>query len=331
MEEQLRQEILQKMRDEFSDEQINKLEAVLDIVLYKYKIEQDCHEIIIRDNTNDRLLQRFLSTKLVEGKSKKTVCRYRLILKIMIDYFGKSVKEINTDDLRYYLARYQQDRNVCNNTLDGMRRIFSSFFTWLNDEGHINRNPARMLKQIKVERVIRKPFSDEEREKLRCACQEERDLAIIEFLYSTGVRVSEMTGLDRENIRFLERETVVLGKGSKERIVYLNASACLHLKRYLDTREDNNSALFVTANSPHKRLTVSGVEAILRGLGQKAGINKVHPHRYRRTAATNALNRGMPLQEVSMMLGHAKVETTMIYCSVEQESVKFNHKKHLSA
>ena len=154
MEEQLRQEILQKMRDEFSDEQINKLEAVLDIVLYKYKIEQDCHEIIIRDNTNDRLLQRFLSTKLVEGKSKKTVCRYRLILKIMIDYFGKSVKEINTDDLRYYLARYQQDRNVCNNTLDGMRRIFSSFFTWLNDEGHINRNPARMLKQIKVEREI---------------------------------------------------------------------------------------------------------------------------------------------------------------------------------
>lgn len=331
MKDKLREEILQKMRTELSNEQLDKLEAVLDIVLYRYKVTQDTNELIVRDNANDKLLQRFLSTKLIEGKSKKTVSRYRLILKIMIDYFGKSVKEINTDDLRYYLARYQQDRYVCNNTLDGMRRIFSSFFTWLNDEGYIIRNPTRMLKKIKVERIIRKPLSDEEREKLRCACKEERDLSIIEFLYSTGVRVSEMIGLNRDNIRFLERETVVLGKGSKERMVYLNASACLHLKRYLDTRNDKNPALFVSMNSPHKRLTVSGIEAILKELGKRAGIKKVHPHRYRRTAATNALNRGMPLQEVSMMLGHSKVETTMIYCAVEQESVKFNHKKYLSA
>ena len=331
MKEQLRQEILRKMRTELSDEQLDKLEAVLDIILYSYKVDQDSHEVMIRDNSNERILQQFLSTKLVEGKSKRTISHYRLLIRIMLDFFGKSIKNISTNDLRYYLARYQQDRGVNNNTLDGMRRVFSSFFGWLSDEGYIRNNPCRTVKQIKVEKVIRKPFTDEEREKLRCACREERDLAIIEFLYSTGVRVSEMIGLNRENIRFLERETVVLGKGSKERVVYLNASACLHLKRYLETRADKNPALFVSEKAPNDRLTVAAVEAILRGLGQKAGIKKVHPHRYRRTAATNALNRGMPLQEVSIMLGHAKVETTMIYCAVEQESVKYNHKKYLSA
>lgn len=331
MKERLRQEILQKMRPELSDELLDKLGTILDIVLYKYKVDQDNHEMIVRDNTNDRILQQFLSTKLVEGNSKKTIGHYRLIIKMMIDYFGKSIKDISTADLRYYLARYQQDRDVNNNTLDGMRRVFSSFFAWLNDEGFIQRNPCRGLNKIKAEKTIQKPFSDEDREKLRCACKRERDLAIIEFLYSSGVRVSEMIGLNRENIRFLERETVVLGKGAKERIVYLNASACLHLKAYLGTREDNNPALFASIKKPYGRLTVAAVEAILRGLGRKVGVKKVHPHRYRRTAATNALNRGMPLQEVSMMLGHAKVETTMIYCTVEQESVKHNHKKYLSA
>lgn len=331
MKDKLRQEILQKIRSSLSDEQLDKLETVLDIVLYNYKVTQDSHEIILRDNTNDRLLQQFLSIKLVEGKSKRTIQHYRLVIRIMLDYFGRSVKEITSNDLRYYLARYQQDRNVNNNTLDGMRRVFSSFFNWLSDEEYIQRNPTKKLNRIKVDKVIRKPLTDEERERLRCACQVERDLAIIEFLYSTGVRVSEMIGLNRDNIKFLEHETVVRGKGAKERIVYLNASACLHLKRYLETRKDNNPALFVGIKAPHNRLSVDAVESVLRNLGQKAGIKKVHPHKYRRTAATNALNRGMPLQEVSMMLGHTKVETTMIYCAVEQESVKYNHRKYLSA
>lgn len=329
--EQLQDEILQSMQEHLSSEQLEKLRNIMYIKMYKIEISECKTDIVIYDDSDTKIINLYLSTKLVEGRSKRTIERYRLALRMLSEYFQVGIKNITTNDLRYYLAKYKADRGVCNNTLDGMRRVFSSFYSWLSDEGYINGNPTRRLNQIKVEKTIKKPLSDEDREKIRCTCNKERDLALLEFLYSTGVRAGELVKLNKDDIKFDNGECIVFGKGGKEREVYLNATSCLHLKKYLSKRTDDNEALFVSDKAPHKRLSVAGIEDILRRLGRKAGVNKVHPHRYRRTAATNALNRGMPLQEVSKLLGHAKTETTMIYCSINQESLKFNHKKYLSA
>lgn len=331
LKEQLQDEILQCLQPDLNDCQLERLRNTLYIKMYNYDIVEIKAELVEYDDSDMRLINLFLNTKLVEGRSKRTVERYKLVLRMLSEYFAKGVRNIDTNDLRYYLAKYKADRGVCNNTLDGMRRVISSFFAWLSDEGYIVKNPTRRLNQIKVEKTIKKPLSDEERERLKCICTRERDLALLEFLYSTGVRVGELVGLDRKDIRFQNGDCIVFGKGGKEREVYLNASSCLHLKNYLECRSDQNTALFVSEKAPYTRLTISGVEDILRRLGRKAGVEKVHPHRYRRTAATNALNRGMPLQEVSKMLGHAKTETTMIYCTINEESLRFNHKKYLSA
>ena len=239
--------------------------------------------------------------------------------------------EITDDDLMLHLARQKYQRNLGNRYLNLKRIVFRSFFGWLRRKKYIRENPAELLDQIKYDQEIKKPYSDEERERIRCSCQRERDIALVDVLYSTAARVSEIAALNRSDIDFVENGCIVHGKGGKERPVYLNASAAYHLQMYLQSRTDHNPALFVGCCQPYARMGKSGIEAILRRLGKDAGVEHVHPHRYRRTALTNAANRGMPLQDVQSLAGHASPNTTMIYCTVDRGKVKAEHKMYLAS
>ena len=323
--------ILQKMQEIINEEQMENLNEILHMVLCECEVVSKKKEIMLVNKGWEEDLSDFLVTKTLEGKSVDTVNQYRYELAQVLQYTNKSIAEISEDDIFYYLQEYKRIRQVSNQTLENKRLVYSSFFSWLHNNGRIRKNPILSLGRIKVPKKLRQPFSDEERELLFQSCLSLRDKALIELLYSAAIRVSELTKLDIDDIKFAEKEFVVYGKGAKERTVYINAKANVYLKAYLDSRKDKNKALFVSEKRPYNRLTKGGIEDILRRIGRKSGIKKVHPHRFRRTAATNALNRGMPLQEVSKLLGHAKTETTMLYCNLNQESIKFNHKKYLSA
>lgn len=323
--------VLARMMDKITQEQCSELKTTLYIELQEYELEKRCTEVLDLDTSYIHYLQLFLARKKTEGKSERTIGQYKLHLTAMLQCLNMAVDKITENDLFCYLAKYKKDRGVSNVYLDNIRLVFSSFFTWLNAKGYITKNPTAGLEPIKVEKKIKQPFSDEDLEKLRRICGLERDLALIEFLYSTGVRVSELIALNKDDIDFYGKNVVVYGKGSKERETYLNAASCLHLKAYLDSRTDNNEALFVGTRAPHTRLTVAGVEKILCRIGKDAGIEKVHPHRFRRTMATNVLKKGMPLEEVKELLGHTKLDTTMIYCTVSRENVRHSHQKLMSA
>lgn len=310
---------------------IGALKSALYSVLSEYEIAPKCTEVQRIDRSWEKELGIFLIRKRVDGRSERTLKQYNLHLRKMLMCINRPVNEITDRDLFAYLATYKKQRRVSNAYLDGIRLVLSSFFGWLNAKGYTKNNPAAGLDPIKAEQRIKKPLSDVELEQLRRKCKPERDLALIEFLYSTGVRASELVALNRQDIDFNDMDVIVYGKGSKERETYLTASSCLHLKEYLDSRTDTNEALFVSLRSPHERLTVSGVEEILRRLGRQTGIEKVHPHRFRRTMATNILNKGMPIEEVKEILGHVKLDTTMIYCQVSRENVRHSHRKYMSA
>lgn len=273
----------------------------------------------------------FLTRKKIEGRSDKTITLYKLHLSRMLQYLNKSVKEITEGDLFMYISMYKNTRNVSNVYLDNIRLVFSSFFGWLNNKGYIQKNPASGLDKIKIEKKIKKPFSEIDLEKIRSSCNSRRDRAIVETLYSTGIRVSELVELNISDIDFSNMEVIVRGKGNKERTVYLTLLSSMHLKEYINSRSDNNEALFVGVKNPHNRLTKSGVEEIMRKIGRKNEIENVHPHRFRRTMATNILNKGMAIEEVKEILGHTKIDTTMIYCQVNKENVRHSHRKYMSA
>lgn len=300
-------------------------------ILAKYDISEKTTELQTINHGWEKELGLFLIRKRVEGRSEKTIELYKQHLQKALQYINKPVKEITEADLFAYIALYKEKRKVSNAYLNHIRLVFSSFFSWLLNKGFIFKNPAAGLESIKVEQKIKKPLSDIELEKLRRKCNIERDLALIEFLYSTGVRVSELVALNRRDIDFNNMDVVVYGKGSKERETYLTASSCFHLKEYLNSRNDDNEALFVSLKAPHQRLSVAGIEEILRKLGRQTGVDNVHPHRFRRTMATNVLNKGMPIEEVKELLGHVKMDTTMIYCNVSKENVKHSHRKYMSA
>ncbi len=310
---------------------MEELKTVLYCVLSGYDITEKSTELQSMDESWKEELGAFLVRKRVEGRSEGTIEQYNLHLKHMLQYINKPVKEITEADLFMYISMYKKQRKVTGGYLNGIRMVFSSFFGWLNNKGYITKNPVTGLDPIKAEKRIKQPLSDIELETLRRKCIIKRDVALIEFLYSTGVRVSELIALNRQDIDFDNMNVIVYGKGAKERETYLNAATCMHLKEYLNSRTDDNEALFVGIKAPHKRLTVGGVEDIVRRLGRKNGIKKVHPHRFRRTMATNILNKGMPLEEVKEILGHAKLDTTLIYCQVNKENVKHHHKKYMSA
>lgn len=242
----------------------------------------------------------------------------------------KPFNQVETEDLRVYLSEYQKRNNASKQTIDNIRRILSSFFTWLEDEDYILKSPVRRIHKIKTTKQVKETYSDEALERLRDNCKCIRDLAIIDILSSTGMRVGELVKLNRVDVDFANRECVVLGKGSKERIVYFDARTKLHLQNYLNSRKDENEALFVSLLEPHNRLEIAGVEIMLRKLGRSLEINKVHPHKFRRTLATRAIDKGMPIEQVQKLLGHQKIDTTMEYAIVDQQNVKNSHKKYLS-
>ncbi len=310
---------------------LKELKMTLYCILSRYEIHEKTTELQVINNSWEKSLDDFLSWKRVGGRSKKTLDQYAMHLRRMLTYLNKPVEEIVEADLYRYFSVYKKTRPVSNGYLNGIRAVFSSFFGTMLNKGYISKNPVAGLEPIKTETRIKKPLSGKELVKLRQKCNRERDLALIEFLYGTGVRVSELVALNRSDIDFEGMNVVVYGKGSKERETYLTEASCYHLKEYLDSRTDDNEALFVSLKSPHQRLTIAGIEDIVRKLGRKTGVDNVHPHRFRRTMATNALNKGMRLEEVKELLGHVKLDTTMIYCTISKENVKHSHRKYMSA
>lgn len=276
---------------------------------------------------NSRLMNLFLSAKQVEGCSAKTLHYYRSTIEKMLYVIDKDVDNISTDDLRKYLFEYNFEKDLSKTTIDNIRRIFSSFFSWLEDEDYILKNPVKRIHRIKTGRTVKETLSDENIEMLRDNCENIRDLAILDLLISTGMRVGELVNLNVSDINFQERECVVFGKGESQRVVYFDAKTKLHLIRYLNSRSDSNPALFVSLRSPHDRLGINGVETRLKKIGLKANVSHVHPHKFRRTMATNAIDKGMPIEQVQKLLGHMQIDTTMKYAMVNQSNVKISHRK----
>ena len=323
-------EVLRRMQTILQDGQLRELQCVLQMVFAGCElVEETGIQIVDRSWIDD--LEDFLMSKALEGKSPETVKRYRYELQRLLSYANKRVQDITDGDISSYMRAYKRIRQISNQTLKNVRAVYSSFFAWLRDRDRIRKNPMTLVGDIKVEQGIRKPDTDEERERMLRECTTLRDKAMLEFLYSTAVRVSELTAVNREDICFGNKNLVVWGKGSKERRVYLNDRTNMYMREYLQSRTDDNPALFVSVKSPYERLTKAGIEDIIRRIGKKADVDKAHPHRFRRTALTNALNRGMPLQEAMILAGHAKPETTMRYCTVDQEAVQYHHRKYLSA
>ena len=328
MKDKLIAEIAQKMAGQLTAAQLEELCSVMNFTFRN--VEMTAKQApSTQEKDNAGLLESFISAKRIEGCSEKSLKYYETTTRQMFDAVNKPVREMTTDDLRGYLSRFQKERGSSKVTIDNMRRIFSSFFGWLEDEDYILKSPVRRIHKIKTDKVIKETFTDEGLEQLRDACEEIRDLAIIDLLASTGMRVGELVNLNREDVNFNERECVVFGKGNSERIVYFDARTKIHLRNYLDTRTDNNPALFVSLTMPRERLLIGGVETRLREIGERAELQKVHPHKFRRTLATRAIDKGMPIEQVQKLLGHVKIDTTMGYAQVQQANVKNSHRKFI--
>lgn len=314
-----------EMNSYLNNYQLEKLNEILEYNFYNYEVVE------IEENKKDfeNYTELFIASKKVEGCSERTLNYYQTTIDNMLEEIDKNIKIIDTNDLRSYLTNYQNKNNCSRVTIDNVRRILSSFFSWLEDEDYIIKSPIRRIHKIKTSKVVRETYSDETIERLRDGCDEIRDLAMIDFLTSTGVRVGELVRLNREDINFEERSCIVFGKGSKEREVYFDARTKLHLEKYLSMRKDNNQALFVSLLAPYDRLEISGVEIRLRKLGSDLELQRVHPHKFRRTMATKAIDKGMPIEQVQRLLGHAKIDTTLQYAMVNQNNVKISHHKYI--
>lgn len=330
MKNQLISEITRQMIPYLDNAQMEQLQNVLQHALWNVQITANEDGTQQPDKeTNSELLEMFLSAKRVEGCSEKTLRYYETSLRRLFAAVDSHVTHMQTDDLRGYLSDYQQQTQCSKGNIDNIRRIMSSFFTWLEDENYILKSPVRRIHKIRSNKTVKETYTDEALETMRDQCGCLRDLAMIDLLASTGMRVGELVRLNRDDIDFENRECVVFGKGSKERPVYFDARTKIHLKNYLESRSDDNPALFVSLLSPYNRLEISGVEVRLRKLGRRLGITKVHPHKFRRTLATRAIDKGMPIEQVQRLLGHAKIDTTMQYAMVNQNNVKISHRKYI--
>ena len=327
MKEIVKNEVLQNMIHQLKDEQYEKLKEVLDMVLVNYKIEEIKDELNGEDNQH--YVESFLSYKRLEGCSEKTLHYYESTIQILLDKVQKHVKHVTTDDLRKYLTDYQNDHKSSRVTIDNIRRILSSFFSWLEDEDYIVKSPVRRIHKVKSATTIKETYSDESLELMRDNCNSLRDLALIDILASTGMRVGELVLLNVDDINFNERECVVFGKGDKERIVYFDARTKIHLQNYINSRNDENKALFVSIKKPYNRLSIGAIETIIRNLGKQLDIPKAHPHKFRRTLATKAIDKGMPIEQLQKLLGHQKIDTTLQYAMVKQSNVKIAHKRYI--
>lgn len=326
MKEKIIKEIEQKMASILNNEQKEKLKEVLLYIFYNIEVTSIKDELV--EDTTD-YTKMFIAAKRIEGCSERTLNYYETTIRVMIEKLSKKINSIETEDLRNYLSEYQAKNNCSKVTIDNVRRILSSFFAWLEDEDYIMKSPVRRIHKVKATQTVKETYTDEELEEMRDACVEIRDLAMVDFLSSTGVRVGELVNLDRVDIDMQERSCVVLGKGGKEREVYFDARTKIHLQNYLNSRIDNNPALFVSLLKPYDRLKISGVEIRLRELGKRINIKKIHPHKFRRTMATKAIDKGMPIEQVQVLLGHRKVDTTLQYAMVNQNNVRNSHKKFI--
>ena len=330
MKEELIETIMQQMLPYLDNAQMEKLKDTLHYCMHDVEIVTDSSKLPKPVETNESRLSKFMSAKRVEGCSVKTLNYYQSVLLKLFSMVPVSVLHMKTEHIRSYLSAYA-DRTKCSKSnLDNIRRILSSFFTWLEEESYILKNPVRRIHKIKVDKTVKETYSDEAMERMRDECHCLRDLAIIDLLASSGMRVGELVRLNREDIDFDNRECIVFGKGSKERPVYFDARTKIHLKNYLDSRTDDNPALFVSLLKPYNRLQISGVEIRLRSLGRELGIPKVHPHKFRRTLATRAIDKGMPIEQVQRLLGHTQIDTTMQYAMINQKNVKVSHQKYIA-
>ena len=308
MKHNLINDVVQGMLPFLNNAQNEKLREVLQYTLANYEVTQSTDK---STNSEHDFVELFLSAKHIEGCSEKSLKYYKATITSMLEEIQKDVKHIVTDDIRGYLTRYQEKNNSSKTTIDNIRRILSSFFSWLEDEDYIIKSPVRRIHKVKTASKIKETYSDETLELMRDSCSEMRDLAMIDLLASTGMRVGEMVLLNRDDVDFAERECVVFGKGDKERMVYFDARTKLHLQAYLDSRNDDNPALIVSLKAPFNRLSIGGVETRLRELGRQLGVHKVHPHKFRRTLATMAIDKGMPIEQLQQLLGHKRIDTTL--------------------
>ena len=326
MKQNLITNVVQAMLPFLNNAQTERLQEVLQHTLFDYEVTKIESE---KEISEQNYMELFLAAKRIEGCSEKSLKYYKTTIEMMIATVGKSVKHIETDDIRRYLTKYQEKKKSSKVTIDNIRRILSSFFSWLEDEDYILKSPVRRIHKVKTGTNIKETYSDEALELMRDNCTELRDLAMIDMLASTGMRVGEMVLLNINDIDFNERECIVFGKGNKERVVYFDARTKIHLQNYLNSRTDDNPALFVSLKAPHERLKIGGIETRLREFGKQLGLHKVHPHKFRRTLATMAIDKGMPIEQLQQLLGHRKIDTTLQYAMVKQSNVKIAHRKYI--
>ena len=326
MKQKIMEGIVQQMLPYLNNVQLQKLQEVLEYSFYNYEISSKVEET---EDDSQKLIDAFVYAKRIEGCSEKTLKYYRTTIEAMTEVINKGVRHMQTDDLRAYLTEYQEKHGSSRVTIDNIRRILSSFFSWLEDEDHILKSPVRRIHKVKTATNIKETYTDEELEKMRDNCVELRDLAIVDMLASTGMRIGEMVLLNKVDINFNERECVVFGKGDKERVVYFDARTKIHLQNYINSRSDNDPALFVTLRAPHTRIKIGGIESRLREIGRSLEIEKVHPHKFRRTLATMAIDKGMPIEQLQQLLGHKRIDTTLQYAMVKQSNVKIAHRKYI--
>jgi len=315
--------ILNEMSEYLSIAQMKKLQEVM-LDAFSGKIEKQ------KQISNQEYLRLFLAAKTIEGCSKRTIQYYRVTIEKMLTLMNQPIRKISTDDMRSYLSQYQEWNGCSKVTVDNVRRNISSFFSWLEEENYILKSPMRRIHKIKTNQQVKEIITDEDIERLRDSCSCKRDLAMIDLLYSTGIRVGELVNLNISDVDFEARECVVFGKGGKERKVYFDAKSKLHLQAYLSSRVDDNEALFVTLDAPHDRLKISGVEIRMRSLGRSNNMTRIHPHKFRRTMATRAIDKGMPIEQVQKILGHSQIDTTMQYVLVNQNNIKLSHRRFIS-
>ena len=327
MKQQFMKEVMQQMLPYLDNAQLKQLRQAMEQTLFCYEVTGT--EVKPDEDDSNDLIKKFIASKRIEGCSEKTLKYYQTTIDAMVSSLGKNIRHILTEDLRAYLTEYQSRKQSSRVTIDNIRRILSSFFSWLEDEDYIIKSPVRRIHKVKTASSIKETYSDEDLEKMRDSCENLRDLAMIDMLASTGMRVGEMVLLNRDDVDFSERECVVFGKGDKERIVYFDARAKLHLQEYLDDRTDDNPALFVTLKAPHERIKIGGIEHRLREMGKRLNIPKVHPHKFRRTLATMAIDKGMPIEQLQRLLGHQRIDTTLQYAMVKQSNVKTAHRKYI--
>lgn len=316
-------EIINEMAEVLNAAQLKRLQEVM----LKHLVEREPRKKKI---SNKEYLAKFLEAKKMEGCSERTIKYYKVTVEQLLGKIIRPIRRITTEEMRKYLVDYQKINNCGKTTVDNIRRNISSFFSWLEEEDYILKSPMRRIHKIRAEKLVKNIITDEDIEKLRDGCTCSRDVAMIDLLYSTGIRVGELVRLNRSDINFSERECVVFGKGDKERKVYFDAKSKVHLIDYLNTRKDDNPALFVSLDKPNDRLKISGVEIRLRQLGRKLNLDRVHPHKFRRSMATRAIDKGMPIEQVQKILGHSQIDTTMQYAIVNQNNVKAAHRKYIS-